>query len=75
MKTYPTKEQTYFALATHKIKDGKFDYETLDPFLKGPPIIDEDGNESPTRDLGATVTCLTEIVKDLIVRIDKLEKL
>lgn len=69
-----TVQQAYAALASMTGQAGKVDHSKLDPFIKGKPDVDKDGKETPTRDLGALVSCQAAVINDLILRIEKLEK-
>ena len=67
-------QQAYDALASMTGKDGKVDHGKLHPFIQGSPDVDKEGNETPTRDLGAVVSCQAAVIQDLIARLEKLEK-
>jgi hypothetical protein len=72
---YPeSTKQAYDALDSMTAKNGQVDHGKLDPFIQGTPDKDKDGKETPTRDIGATLSCLVEAVKDMNARLLKLEK-
>jgi hypothetical protein len=72
---YPeSTKQAYDAVNSMVAKDGQIDHATLDPFIKGVPDKDKDGKETPTRDIGATLSCLAVVVKDINIRLKKLEE-
>jgi hypothetical protein len=72
---YPTSlKQATDALISIEGKGGVVDHDKLDPFIKGSPAVDATGKETPTRDIGATLSCLVEAVKDLMDRVAILEK-
>jgi len=77
---YPeTLKQAYDAVVSVTGKAGKVDHSMLHPFIRGNPDLkyDAEGKVTeiiPTRDIGATLSCLAEVIKDLVNKVAGLEK-
>lgn len=73
---YPeSTKQAYDSITSVTGKDGTIEHGPLDTFIQGTPDKDAEGKETPTLDIGATLACLVEVVKDLKLRLEQLEKI
>ena len=73
---YPaSKQEAIDAIKSVEGKDGKLEHTKMHPSLIGYSHKPWDPHaQDPGRNLSATVSALTEVVKDLLERIEKLEK-